>query len=351
MTLEELRRKVNEWDTFNNNNESIANSKYTTILTHLEYHANNEWKEYLPVDHPDYISDYMERLARWIGNVQIEDEQKLLLEYALHISFFSHADFTALYRTALQREVYPWIAKNISANLDTLGAHFFDDIVANQVNHRTWFCPVTDSMDINEFYKVNHISGISHKPQFATLQTHAEDTENPNLQIIEDWKRYMIKPNVNNPQTPSLDYLVLLEDIVGSGSQCKKTVKWAVSSFEVPVLFIPLILCPNGVDAMKELELECKGKLIVRPIVKLERGDILGPERKNVDGWSITDSMESFANKYAYKVGTNISPFGYKDTGCSIATFSNTPDNTLPLIHRKHLPENWEALFPRVYRD
>ena len=60
MTLEELHEKVRHWDSINNNNEATAKAKYTSIITEIEHHAENEWSAYYPADHPDVNSNYME---------------------------------------------------------------------------------------------------------------------------------------------------------------------------------------------------------------------------------------------------------------------------------------------------
>ena len=147
MTVNELREKVRKWDAENLNNEAVANAKYTSILAQIEFHAVNEWKNYVPTEHSDYKSNYMERLAGWIGNVTPEEEQKLLLEYALQISYFSHNDFISLYHTALNREVFHWMASEVGARLDSQGGQGFHEQVFKEIHGHTWFCPITDSMD------------------------------------------------------------------------------------------------------------------------------------------------------------------------------------------------------------
>ena len=352
MTIESLRTKVREWDFHNISNSPIADSKYTYILDQLEHHAARDWKVYLPAEHPDFTPSYLDRLSRWIGNLASEDDQRLLLEYALHISFFSHDDFTALYRTALNREVVRWVAEQVGARLEPDGHMAFNNLVHRQIHHHTWFCPITDSMDINEFYKVNHLKGVGHRPGFATLQMLAETAGNPNPNLAANVAHYMANPG-GDPLRPSpaLERLVLLEDIVGSGSQCLDAVKWAVTTLGKPILFLPLILCPNGVQALKDEEKNWGGRLTVRPIVELHRSDLLGPERQGHSAWSITDRMETLAIACSRGALVDRDPFGYKSTGCSLATCSNTPDNTLPIVHYKPTKGCWEPLFPRVFRD
>jgi hypothetical protein len=294
----------------------------------------------------------MERLAQWIGNLSDEADQKLLLEYAEYISFFSHDDFIALYRTAFDREITRWVVDQVGAKLGLGGFDSFQDVVRRQLHDQTWFCPLTDSMDINEFFKVNHLQGVGHRPGFATLHMLAELSKTPDPELARNVVHYMENPRLDsaNPHLP-LERVVLLEDIVGSGSQCLAAVRWAVANLGKPILFVPLILCPNGVDALSAEELNSNGRLTVRPVIELRRGDLLGPERQGHTGWPITKKIEVLAERCAARCSVGKNTFGYKDTGCSLATFSNTPDNTLPIVHNKPSAGDWRPLFPRVYRD
>ncbi|MEK6283841.1 MAG: hypothetical protein AABN95_26085 [Acidobacteriota bacterium] len=350
MTLEELNAKVRDWD-LQYTGDPDARSKYGFILDQLNYHAAREWKLYLPAEHPDFNQSYMERLASWIGNVTDEDDQKLLLEYALSISFFSHDDFAALYQSAMNREVTRWVAEQIGAHLNN-GGTAYDQLVQYHIHHETWFCPVTDSMDINEFYKVNHLKGIGHRPAFATLVMLAEETGIPNPELASSVLRYMDNPSLSAATTArALTRLVLLEDVVGSGTQCIEAVRWAVANIPKPILFVPLILCPNGVEALHQEVQQSTGQLTVRPVIELQRSDLLGPERQGHQGWPIAAAVEDFANRYASRASLGMDTFGFQNTGCSMATFANTPDNTLPIVHNKPANGDWEPIFPRVYRD
>jgi len=349
MTVTELRNLVRQWD-FSLTGSATAKSEFGFILDQLDHHATREWRVYLPAEHPDFNPSYIERLAAWISNVTDEADQKLLLKYAARINFFSHDDFAAFYRTVIDREVSRWIASQISARLEPHGVGLFQDLIEREINFHTWFCPVTDSMDINEFYKVNHLKGVGHRPGFATLEMIATMPGNEDPKIAENLRRYMAdsRPRPGRPPIP-LKRIVLLEDIVGSGSQCIKAVRWAVANLGVPVLFVPLILCPNGVVALRIEEARSGGMLTVRPVIELHRSDLLGPERQGEQGWPITADLEDLAQRTFTAAG--FPPFGYQDTGCSLSTFANTPDNSVLMIHHKISNGHWEPLFPRVFRD
>jgi hypothetical protein len=351
MTLEELRAMVREWDREYTGRPEDS-SYYETILNELDYHAIREWRVYLPATNPDFNPSYMERLAAWIGNVADMADQKLLLEYARYITFFSHDDFAALYQTAFDREIKRWVASQLGTGLDVIGGKALHDLVEQQTHRRTWFCPVTDSMDINEFYKVNHLKGVGHRPGFATLQVLAEDCAQPDPVLAQNLVHYMSNPSLDPcDPSPTLERLVLLEDVVGSGTQCLKAVRWAVANLGKPVLFVPLILCPNGAASLRLEEQQSNGRLTVRPVVELRRCDLLGPERNGEAGWPIADKVEDLATRYAPMASAYMDTFGYKETGCSLTTFSNTPDNTLPIVHHAPPTGTWAPLFPRVFRD
>ncbi|AKR42001.1 hypothetical protein [Methylophilus sp. TWE2] len=350
MTLNELQQLVHKWDSQNLTASAIADAAYTIIYDKLDHFANNEWRQYLPAEHPSLNASYMERLAAWIGNLSDEEDQKLFLKYALHISFFSHEDFTALYRTAFDREITQWVADQIGAKLIPHGSQGFRSEVHSALNERTWFCPVTDSMDINEFYKVNHLRGIGHRPGFATLKMLALDFPVPDPLLMNNLIQYMDNPSLDpRDPLPSLERLVLLEDIVGSGSQCLEVVEWVLNNLGRPVLFVPLILCPNGATVLNSLEQRSQGRLTVRPVIELRRGDLLGGERQGESGWAITDQLENLISRFTGNF--KYEDYGYRNTGCSLATFSNTPDNTIPMIHDNGRSNTWAPLFPRVLRD
>lgn len=351
MTLIELRKKIREWD-LQYTGSPVASSHYGTILEQLDYHAVRDWRVYLPAEHPNFNASYMERLAAWVGNVPEEADQKLLLEYALYISFFSHDDFVGLYKTAFDREITRWVVSQIGARLEPNGWQAMDNLVHEEIHRCTWFCPITDSMDINEFHKVNFLQGIGHHPPFAPLQMLAEGTIKPDPTLVSNLSHYMDNPCPGSliPHPP-LKRLVLLEDIVGSGSQCLATVKWILANLHKPVLFVPLIICPDGYELLRKEELKSNGQLTVRPVIELRQCDLLGPKRGTEQAWGKAEELEELVRRCAAHFQYNYTDFGYDNTGCSLVTFANTPDNTIPIVHDQATTGNWNPLFPRVYRD
>lgn len=167
MTELDLLKLVRTWDLHNPDDSVGAAARFEDILDRLRWFGETEWAGYLPAQHPEYSSRYMARLAEWIGNVESDKDRKLLLEYALHVAFFSHDDLCSLYRSAFSGAITRWVIEQERLTLDDSS---FQARLAEELHQRTWYCPVTDSMDINEFYHANLISGISHRPGFAAMK-------------------------------------------------------------------------------------------------------------------------------------------------------------------------------------
>ena len=104
--------------------------------------------------------------------------------------------------------------------------------------------------------------------------------------------------------------------------------------------------------------LRCIHVLLHRP-GQLDERDLLGDNRKNVPGIPNAERIETMARDTFQKVAggqhtnKNIAPhtaFGFKETGASFVSYSNTPNNTLPLIHHRPTTGGWHPLFPRSAR-
>ena len=355
MTEAKLRQLVKEWDLHNPDDSVGAAAHFENILARLEWFGANEWSGYLPAQHPEHSARYMERLAEWVGNVDADEDRKLLLEYALHVAFFSHADLCALYRTAFSGAITRWVIEQEKLSLDDAD---FQKRLAEELHQRTWYCPVTDSMDINEFYHANHIVGVSHRPGFALLRMLDErvkgETSTAKSLLLKNLERYINNPN-RNVSAPPLKRLVLLEDFVGSGSQSFKALKWAAENLKLPILFVPLVICAPGVAKLDELA----AKVRISPLLQLGARDLLGRNRNGADGIPNSERIETLARDTFGRVAGGphtdklLAPhtaFGFEETGSSFVTYSNTPNNTLPMIHHQPASGGWRPLFPRSPR-
>ena len=345
MNVNQLQELIGIWDATSPEEDIGETSKYSEILKHLEFLGAGEWANYLPAHSPKFSSNFLVRLAAWIGNVEDAADKQLLLEYACRISFFSHDDVTALYRAAFNGPITRWVIEKSKLRFDSPD---FSDRLASELHKRTWYCPITDSMDINEFYHVNHISGVEHRPSFATLAMLDPITDEPASALLKNLQFFINKPDRRIGSLP-LERLVLLEDFVGSGTQMKAAIEWAAKKLNIPTLVVPLIICAPGRDALTDLTEVLKPLISSAPIVQVDTCELLGPRSQGLNRWLKSSDMEALAKRLSGRLPGN-APFGYKKTGCSVVTYSNTPNNSLSLIHQNPRKQTWNPLFPRSSR-
>lgn len=366
MTLAELIDAVKRWDLSNTDDRvdaagrfDSATGRFESILNRLEWFGKNHWNPYLPAENGNCSTQYMVRLALWIGNVETDEDRQLLLEYALHVAFFSHADLCALYRTAFSGVITRWVIEQEKLSFDDAD---FQTQLVEELHHRTWYCPVTDSMDINEFYHANHIVGVAHRPGFALLKMLDEPLDEDGVaaptRLMKNLEKFIGNPNPRAP-APSLKRLVLLEDFVGTGTQSAGALKWAARNLGLPILFVPFVVCAPGVKELLKVAAKHAANVRVSPLLKLDERDLLGDNRNGTLGVPNAERIEKLARETFHKVAgglhkdANITPhsaFGFKQTGASFVSYSNTPNNTLPMIHHRPASGSWHPLFPRSAR-
>ncbi|MFT3869808.1 MAG: hypothetical protein QM715_15265 [Nibricoccus sp.] len=352
MDLLELQRLIKNWDlTQGPDLEPGLASQYQAIYDRLQWFSDNDWRNYLPTKNPAFNADYMVRLAKWMGNVKTDEERQLLLKYARRITYFSQDDMEALYQTAFTGPITQWIIEK--EKLSLLDPKF-QIRLQEELHTLTWYCPVTDSMKIADFLHINLITE-NYRPCFRD-HYHFKSPEEVDGTIAK-FKKYMSKPN-SSAGAPSLKRLVLLDDFVGSGTQVTGPIKWAAQNLNVPILFIPLVICAPGLSKINDLRKDLPN-LDVSPIIVLSEENLLGPKRRGKEGIEIAAEIEKLANStFGLVAGSthtdkNTSPytaFGYQETGATYVSHSNTPNNTLPLVHHKSVTGNWQPLFPRSKR-
>lgn len=354
----DLRRLVMQWDINEPSDDVTAAARFENILSRLEWFGLNQWADYLPAKHPQHSARYLARLAQWVGNVEGDGNRKLMLEYALHVAFFSHADLCALYRTAFSGPITRWVVEQEKLSLDDAD---FQTRLTDELHQRTWYCPVTDSMDINEFYHANLVTGISHRPGFAAMRMLDEQPLNngtPGSGVVDGLNRFIANPDPR-ASAPPLKRLVLLEDFVGSGTQSAGALKWTAKKLDIPILFIPLVVCEPGLTELSRIASTQGARMRINPLLKLGARDLLGAKRGNADGIPNAAQIETLARNTFEQVagGPHLdafksphTPFGFKETGASFVSYSNTPNNTLPMLHHRPASGGWHPLFPRSAR-
>lgn len=293
----------------------------------IQYLGHKVFNDYEPAQF-DLFED---RLDGWLHNLEDEKDQQDLFRLLNRLFFVGRSEFEALARAAHHGPVLRWLVDQLQLDIKRtdLAQPIADGIAA------TWLCPITDSMRINSYLKVNKLEGRSHQPDWRSLRKFG----NP-----ESIKKFIADNNIRR--------LVLLEDFVGSGTQMKSAVEFAASlSQDLKILVCPMITCPGGDAAGRELS-HALPNVTFEPVLKIPSGMLIkaeaqqGEPRLNVAIRALTRKVR---DRLSLPGRDEESYHGYKDTGAVFAMYSNCPNNSLPILRDQ--TDNWFALFPRIKRS
>ena len=282
---------------------------------------------------PSQFDRFEDRLDRWLKNVDDDEDKLTLFKLLSRLFFIGRPEFESLCRAAFHGPVSRWLVDECSIDISDLEAM----PAMNAAIERTWFCPITDSMRINSFLKVNKLVGKSHRPDWRSLRKFGDPA------LVLD---YITANNI--------DRIVLLEDFVGSGTQMKSAVKFAAElSDSVKTLVCPLVTCPDGDKAGIELQ-EAFANVSYEPVMRVAPGMLI-----KADPQPDEPTFYQEVRDLVVRVQSRLSPtepdaeskrfHGYRGTGAVVAMYSNCPNNSLPIIYDE-TPE-WHPLFPRIKRQ
>jgi len=334
---------------------TLRGEAYNDLHAKLHFFQRH-FSQYLPALGADSL-DYEGRLELWLHNVTDEGHKRSLLELAAEILFFTREDFLKLHQSALYGPIKKWIIEKL--NLDLLGSDL-SSIIDDEIHNHTWFCSLTDSMPIADFYHANNLAGTTHRPDCRSLARFGD---------LNEIDHFMQQHRINGQIKP-LKRIVVLEDFVGSGTQMNEVERQFstpmgvqnLTVFEfldaIPsapeILFVPLIICPEGLGNARITEAKLGGRLTVDPVLQITQADLINTQNHFAAGTLEAIIKDLAQATYPQVVGNGAShprPYekhGFHDTGAKIVMFSNTPANTLPLIH--HKSNTWEPLFRRSAR-
>jgi len=322
-----IENKVFQWDQSRDNKFSDINRK----INHLDKRL---FFDYEPTLGPQ--SNFLTRLSMWLDNFQDEKDQQILFEMVPHLFYVGREEFNVLYREAYNTHYARWAVEVANIDIYSEDARKSLDLVVEE----TWFCPLTDSLRINQFYHVNNVSGKNdYRPDWRSLVMFGDD---------EKIKNYVQVNNIKN--------IVLLEDFIGNGGQVSKAVNLAIRLFpDINLLIIPLIICPNGMKNAQEL-VNKYPNVSISPVISMPEHNFINEDLKGDQTDFFLDAFDLAQRSYQQVANSIViddkidpyGPFGWQRTGGMIITYSNTPNNTLPLIH--NVSNTWFPLFKRHKR-
>jgi len=306
------------------------------VLEEILFHAECRYWQFTPT-HAN-APRFLDRLLAWLTNPSLSREDKeSLLRSIPHLQFVDRDDMLTLYRSAFSGPIMRWIMDQLNLDFSQLpGA--LEDALREGVR-TTWFCPLTDSMDIAQFNHVNGISGQEFRPTWRTLKKFGN---------IEKITSYM--------QENGLKRIILLEDFVGSGRQMKNVLNFMATHFlpNIPILVVPLIISDYGLNNIRDAVGSPAGLTILPvfvipshahlPEIPSENETELMSELRNL----VLSTYDIVRQPMPPETEPLDEPFGFGKVGTLVILYTNCPNNTLPLIwHRAPL---WKPLFARVSR-
>ena len=294
----------------------------------IQYLARKVFDDYEPAQ----FDQFEDRLDRWIHNVDEEKDQQTLFLLLNYFFFIGRSEFESLCRAAYNGHVLRWLVDQIGVDIaDPAAMHALDNGVAE-----TWFCPITDSMRINSFLKVNKLMGKSHRPDWRSLTKFGDPKKI--MQYVVDNK---------------IRRIVLLEDFVGSGTQMRSAIKYAANiSADIEILTLPLVVCPAGHQVGCNLA-ERHANVSYEPAMLISPSTLIKADPQPNEP-PLFQTIRDFIVRVSGKLGEPAPDVesrryhGYKGTGAVVALYSNCPDNSLPIIYDE--TEEWQPLFPRITR-
>jgi len=317
---------------------------FNEIHQSLTFFSKTHYHQYVPTkgaEHPDFET----RLLKWLSNVATDDQRAILFELSPRVTFLTSEDVTKLHQSAIAGPICQWV-------VDGLGLSFDDPMFRSQlfdeIEHHTWFTSITDSMQISEFHHANNLGGTDFRPDWKSLAQFGDPKK---------IRLYMQKNTNAKGDASPLKRIVILEDFVGSGTQMAMgsgSVAFAASHFsDVPILLCPLIVCPEGASLARKL-VAAHPNVTFSPVLQVTQDQLISPKTRSPNG-----SFEKAARDFCGDVHPLVegdgkekprpySAWGFRETGSLVVLYTNTPANSLPVIH--HRSTTWNALFPRSAR-
>lgn len=319
-----------------------ADDEMTKVNLKVNHLESRLFKSYEP--NKFFSGEFWERCEAWLKNVPTDAHKKTLYRLLTKIFYIGPVEFEELFRCAYEGPIARWLIDR--EQIDICAGDAQQRLIAAVEN--TWFCPVTDSFRINSFFHINNLPANANlRPDWCSLYS---------LGDVFKIRNYC--------KTNGIKRLVLLEDFVGGGSQSLSAVNFAATHIEdVEVLFAPMIICPDGAEMARLLEtklnLRRPGTLAFDPVLELPKPAFFTPTDSSYSQTETDALRELISSSYpavSGGVALGAKPYhmygfpGNRPTGGLVVMFTNTPDNTLPLIHWRPANGAWQPVFPRHSR-
>lgn len=302
--------------------------QYRAVLEEVLFQARLRFGDYSQFQNTQ--GEFPVRLKEWLTNTVSAKEKKALLKLLTHVLFIDRGQTLSLCRDAYRRVIVPWLRYGNKPD-DLLAPNYQAGLLTELRSYPLF--SITESFYFSDFRNVNNLIGLRKPTIFGDNPIHVDALLPTTAKKIKG--------------------LIVLEDIVGSGSQAFRIL--AEVSRLVPthwrILFVPLIMLEEASRKLEPLESQ---SIHVRPVLQISEDDCLKSDPRTGEPTDFK-LLRSLINKTATRVlepldiddDPPLNPFGYNGCGALIVAYRNTPNNTLPLIH--HQAPDWKPLFRRIH--
>jgi|GEM_PF-5130132 hypothetical protein len=303
---------------------------FICLLRRIESHASLRYRDYGPFK--EEANDFLERLRRWICQINDERMMKAMLQFVPWIMYLDQREMRALYRDAFRRIIVPFFIPQHDFST-ALSENY--EIEIRRKLQTIHFYSITESFNFKEFENVNSLTGLQ--------------------------KGVVLGERLNGiaaqiERSKHADAIVVVEDVVGTGKQAARVLDRVRSRLGegVRILFVPLVALEAAVKFDSPLQkisnLTTNAATVISPRFCLtDDGHEHEPE--------IYKRMRSIVKFTESRVTEKLNEiddppdncFGYGGVGAVLVTHQNAPNNTLPLLH--HEAPEWAALFRRLHHS
>lgn len=279
---------------------------------------------------------FRERLSRWLDilpgdsdDAQRNADQQTMFNFVPWLLYAAQADMLSIARAAYSGPVTRWLIDTAKVAIDSASA----STELRAAEQDTWFASLAGA-DIGLFCRINNLSTQDVRLEMRFLAS------------IGDAATLTSYLKKDNPEGRKYKRIVIVEDIVGTGTQLASTSSMIKQLSEFDILIVPFFIVPQGLETALSLfntsrhvqftPLYCLPEACL--IRRYTTGDDPPPELSKMS--ELVD--RSFGGDFGYNGLT-----GHTADACGtlMLQFSNCPDTVPPVIHSGPC-----ALFPRANR-
>jgi hypothetical protein len=292
------------------------NAELLSFLGHWHYSRYQPFPEKPP---------FWDRLFQWLNHLPHAPtgDQQALFNFVPWLLFASEEDLISTYRMAYTGPICRWLLDQTNITLDDANL----DEKLEAARKRTWFGSLA-GMDINTFCRVNGIFGQSYRPEFRFVSEFCD------VQALSLWL-----------SGQPYERIVVVEDIVGTGTQLWQTRRALKELRDFQILFVPLFIAPEGYRLARLMCSNARyAHVQCEPIFVLPHQCLVRRSPSPEDDPVITAFRSVNAAYNSGDLG-----FG-QEYGTLVLTCANCPDNVPPIVHQRTSSRPM-PLFPRASRE